>query len=168
MGSFWISKGNNQEGKQKTQNMCLTATTSRGGKVAQTVLSTTSEWELGREIWAASTVLRIRTGPECPEDNMRELMWDSNPNCRMIRETENKQTKNFPKKGSNAPWCTLACSQNKGMNTKGEQVGCHIGPSVPRGREAGMQQPDPEGKGLLQSQPQRRHLPPNCEEAPSC
>ena len=42
--------------------------------MAQTVLSTTSEWELGREIWAASTVLGIRTRPECPEDNMRELM----------------------------------------------------------------------------------------------
>ena len=34
----------------------------------------TSKWGLGREAWAASSVLRVRTGPECPEDNLRELM----------------------------------------------------------------------------------------------
>ena len=74
-GSFGISKGNiTRRENKKTQNMCLTATTSRGGEVAQTLPSATSEWELGREIWAASTVLRLRTGPECPEDNLRELM----------------------------------------------------------------------------------------------
>ena len=31
-----------------------------------------------------------------------------------------------------------------------------------------MQQPEQQGKGLLQSQPQRQHLPPNCEQSPSC
>ena len=31
-----------------------------------------------------------------------------------------------------------------------------------------MQQPEAEGKGLLQSQPQRPHLPPNGEQAASC
>ena len=53
--------------------MGLTATTSRDGEVAQTLPSTTSECDLGKEIWAASTVLRLRTGPECPGDNLREL-----------------------------------------------------------------------------------------------
>ena len=34
---------------------------------------TTSEWGLDREAWAASSILRVRTGPECLEDNLREL-----------------------------------------------------------------------------------------------
>ena len=34
---------------------------------------------LGREAWAA--LLRIRTGPECPEGSLRELTWDSKPDC---------------------------------------------------------------------------------------
>ena len=34
----------------------------------------------------AGCMLRVRTGPECPEDNLRELMWDSNPNCGIARE----------------------------------------------------------------------------------
>ena len=42
--------------------------------MAQILLSATSECGLGRETWAASSVLKIRTGPECPEDNLRELM----------------------------------------------------------------------------------------------
>ena len=46
--------------------MCLTATASR--EVAQTLVFTTSEWGLGREVQA------IRTRPECPKDSLRELM----------------------------------------------------------------------------------------------
>jgi len=37
---------------------------------------TTSELStrgLDGETWAASSVLRVRTRPECPEDNLREL-----------------------------------------------------------------------------------------------
>ena len=49
--------------------MCLT-TTPR--EVAQTLVSTTSKWGLNREVWAA--LLRVRTGPECPKGNLRELM----------------------------------------------------------------------------------------------
>ena len=41
--------------------------------------STTSKWWLGREAWAA--LLRVRTGPECPEGNLRELTWYSKPDC---------------------------------------------------------------------------------------
>ena len=51
--------------------MRLTATPSK--EVAQTLASATHEWGLDREAWAASLVLRVRTGPECPEDNLREL-----------------------------------------------------------------------------------------------
>ena len=40
-------------------------------------------------------VLRVRTGPECPEDNLRELTRGSNPNCAITREKkkENLTTK---------------------------------------------------------------------------
>ena len=52
--------------------MCLKATPSR--EVPQTLASTTSKQGLNREVWAA--LLRVRTRPECPEGNLRELMWD--------------------------------------------------------------------------------------------
>ena len=37
-------------------------------------MSTTSKWGLGREAQTASLVLKLRTGPECPEDNQGALM----------------------------------------------------------------------------------------------
>ena len=55
----------------------------------------------------------------------------------------------------------LAHSQNKGLSKyqrTASQLQTH--PSLHGGREEGLQQPEPEGKGLLQSQPQRWHLPP--------
>ena len=42
------------------------------GEVAQMLVTTTSKWGLSREAWAA--LLRVRTGPEFPEGNLRELM----------------------------------------------------------------------------------------------
>ena len=45
------------------------ATTS--GEAVQRLASTTSKRDLGREVQAA--LLRVRTGLECPEDNLREL-----------------------------------------------------------------------------------------------
>ena len=45
------------------------ATPSR--EVAQTLTFTTIKWGLNREARAA--LLRVRTGPECPEGNLREL-----------------------------------------------------------------------------------------------
>ena len=49
--------------------MCLTATPN--AEVAQKLASATRKWRLNREAWAA--LLRVRTGPECPEGNLREL-----------------------------------------------------------------------------------------------
>ena len=49
--------------------MHQTATPSR--EVPQTLASSTSKQRLDREAWAA--LLRVRTGPECPEGNLREL-----------------------------------------------------------------------------------------------
>ena len=45
----------------------------------QTAASTTSKHGLGREVQAA--LLRVRTGSECPKGNLRELTWDSKPDC---------------------------------------------------------------------------------------
>ena len=50
--------------------MHLTATPS--GEVAQMLTFATSKWGLNREVQAA--LLRVRTRPECPEGNLRELM----------------------------------------------------------------------------------------------
>ena len=36
-------------------------------------------------------MLRVRTGPECPEDNLRELTRESNPNCGIARERGGKK-----------------------------------------------------------------------------
>ena len=52
---------------------------SPSGEAAQTPASATSKWGLGREAHAA--LLRVRTGPECPEGNLRELTWDGKPDC---------------------------------------------------------------------------------------
>ena len=60
------------EKTQNPENTCRTATPSR--EVAQTRASATHEWGLDREAQVASLVLRVRTGPECPEDNLRELI----------------------------------------------------------------------------------------------
>ena len=49
------------------------------GEAAQMPASATSKWGLGREELAA--LLRVRTWPECPEGNLRELTWASKPDC---------------------------------------------------------------------------------------
>ena len=48
-------------------------------EAAQRPAPATSKWGLGREARAA--LLRVRTGPECPKHNLRELTWDSKPDC---------------------------------------------------------------------------------------
>ena len=48
-------------------------------EAAQMPASTTSKQELGREARAA--LLRVRTGPECPEGKLRKLTWASKPDC---------------------------------------------------------------------------------------
>ena len=71
MVSFGISEGNITRRKKKDnpQNMRLTATPN--GEVAQTLVPASSE---GAEQGGVGCMLRVRTGPECPEDNLRELM----------------------------------------------------------------------------------------------
>ena len=48
-------------------------------EAAQMPASAPSKRELGRETQAA--LLRVRTRPECPEGNLRELTSESKPDC---------------------------------------------------------------------------------------
>ena len=50
-------------------------------EAAQTPAPATSKRGLGREAWAA--LLRVRTRPECPKSNLRDLTWASKPDCGM-------------------------------------------------------------------------------------
>ena len=164
-GKFQNLRGQqNREGKTHThrQNICLTITASR--EVAQMLASATSKWGLGRGVWATSSVLGIRTGPECSEDNLRELMWDSNPIHGIARETKIKNKRPFHEKLYSLTM-TLACSQNKGLSeyqrTESQLPYRTLPPWRQRGRHITV-------KGLLQSWPQTLHLPPNCYQALSC
>ena len=47
------------------------------GEAVQTPASATSKRGLGRE--KRATLLRVRTGPKCPEGNLKELTWASKP-----------------------------------------------------------------------------------------
>ena len=53
------------------------ATPSR--EAAQMPASATSKKGLGRE--GQVTLLRVRTRPECPKGNLRELIWADKPDC---------------------------------------------------------------------------------------
>ena len=73
-GEFWNLRGqHNWEEKGNTKNpqtTHLTATPS--GEVAQILTTASSKQGLNREVPAV--LLRVRTRPKCPEDNLRELM----------------------------------------------------------------------------------------------
>ena len=49
------------------------------GEAVQTPASAAKKHGLDREVQAA--FLRVRTGPECPEGNLRELTRDNKPDC---------------------------------------------------------------------------------------
>ena len=51
------------------------------GEAVQMPVSVTKAQGLGREAQAA--LLRVRTRPECPEGNLRDLTWVSKPDCRI-------------------------------------------------------------------------------------
>ena len=52
------------------------------GQAAQMPASSTSKRGLGREARAASLI--VRTGPKCPEGNLRELTSASKSDCGII------------------------------------------------------------------------------------
>ena len=70
-------------------------------EAAQTTAPATSKRGLGREARAA--LLRVRTGPECPEGNLSELTWASKSDCEIA--TKRKALRHHQ-----------ACAQSKGLN----------------------------------------------------
>ena len=109
--------------------MRLTATTSGDREVAQRLTSDTSYWGLGTEAWAASTVLRVKTEREHLEDNWREIMWDSNPNRGITRETKKKKKKReieretFQRRASQLQYSERVTGRKaRGLQT--EEIGC--------------------------------------------
>ena len=98
--------------------------------------SATSRWGLNGEERVAS--LRVRTRPECPEGNQRELTWDSNLNCGIAREREKiNQLNTLP-----------AICRTKGLSNSREEL-AGGGPAHPpleargRGEEKGPQRRHP-------------------------
>ena len=73
-------------------------------------------------------MLRVRTGPVCPEDNLRVLPRDSNTNCGIVRERGKKREReNLPVKSSKAQ---PGSSQNRGLSEHQRRAsGC--GPAQP-------------------------------------
>ena len=61
--------------------MCPTVTPPAEKQCRHLPASATSKQGLGREAWAA--LLRVRTRPECPEGNLRELTLASKPDYRI-------------------------------------------------------------------------------------
>ena len=67
----------------------------------------------GTEQRGTGCMYRVGTGPECPEGNLRELTWDSNPTyCGIAREERERERTFLPKGLSHS----LAHSQNKGLS----------------------------------------------------
>ena len=71
-GEFWNFRGeHNREGKKKKTHRIHALTTTPSGEEAQMFATSSSEQGLNSEVWAA--LLRVRTGSECLEGNLREL-----------------------------------------------------------------------------------------------
>ena len=86
-------------------------------------------------------MLRVRSGPECPEYNLRELTWDSSPNCGLTRERGGKRKRereNFPSKSSKLRH-RLVCSQNKGLSKYQRRASLRTSP-FPRWRQRGSRE----------------------------
>ena len=95
--------------------------------------STTSKWGLNRE--ARDALFRVRTGPECPEDNLRELTSDINPKL-WDSQRERKKIKRKKERGRERelsheklyPKTLLGRSLNKkGLSESREELaGCRL------------------------------------------
>ena len=96
-----------------------------------------------RKAWAA--LLRVRTEPECLEGNLRELTWDSNPNCGIAREREEKKKKKKERTvlQKALTWCTARPPHRTKdwVDTTGELAGYRLAhPPLEAGKQAGNSQ----------------------------
>ena len=81
MASLGTTEGNitGRKNKQLKPTDYVPNGNSPSGEAVQTPAPATSKWGLGRE--AQATLLRVRTRPECPKGNLRQLTWASKPDC---------------------------------------------------------------------------------------
>ena len=86
----------------------------------------------------------VGTGHECPEDNLKELTWESNPNCGISREKKEKEreTERSCIKLWGIAWPTHR--KKDWVNTRGELASCRLAPHPAGGIEAVEQQPEQE------------------------
>ena len=113
MGSFGISEGNitrreiqtNKETNKKTTEYAPNHNSQWRSSPDTRVRHQRAEAEQG----GTGCMLRVRTRPQCHEDNVSELTWDSNPNYGIARERKKRERENFPLKCYNLR-CSLACS----------------------------------------------------------
>ena len=145
--------------------MCLMATPS--WEVAQMLVSTTSKWGLDREAQAA--LLSVKMGPEYPEaiwGSLHEIATQTvgQPERERKERERGRERENYPTKSPNLRHCWPALRTKDWANTSRELAGC--GPAHPP-PEAGMQAGGAVRAGKGQSQPQRWHPLPNCNQAPS-
>ena len=100
----------------------------------------------GVEQTGTGCMFRARTGHECPEDDLRELTWDSNPNCGIAWEREeNKSGRERERsrvKLQGTAWTDHRTKDS--VNIRGELAGCRLAPPHAGGREAGRWQPETE------------------------
>ena len=98
----------------------------------------------GRDKEEHAALLKVRTGPECPEGSLRELAWDSNPDCgkliweKVLTEDTSRQAHRTK------DWAELA--------------GCGLAHPPPETGRRG--QPEPEGA----IEAPERHPIPNCKQ----
>ena len=82
-------------------------------------------------------------------------------------ERQEKKKKAFPAKGSNATQWPLVCSQKKGLSEYQRRVSRVPYRALPPQSQRGRRVTARAGRqGAAKSQPQRLHIPPNCEQAP--
>ena len=99
VGSFGISEGN-ITGRKKKQYPRENAPKHNSQRKSSPDALIHQQWA-GAGQGGTGCMLRVRTRPECPEDNLRELTWDSNPNCGAIsreRKKKRERKRTFPQK----------------------------------------------------------------------
>ena len=91
-GNFGISEGN-ITGRKKKRNTEYTP--NRNSQWRSSPDAHVHHQRVGSRQGGMGCMLRVRTKPECPEDNLRELTLDSNPNCGIARERERERERTF-------------------------------------------------------------------------
>ena len=88
VGSSGILEGNitGRKRKKEKKKQPTEHTPSHNSQRRRSLDACISHQQVGAGQEGVGRMLRVRTGPECPEDSLRVLTWDSNPNCGTARE----------------------------------------------------------------------------------